>query len=153
MTRLGNWGFTRLINALFGCSFDDAMMGYRAYRKSAFQELEMDSPGLCFPTQGSIQFTRFGFRVAEIPSDEPARLGGERKAKNFRTGLELCKMIAKEAYREHVLGTGRRARERRKAGSATMTTDSVNGARSRPPSSSLKADARPVGTPELPRSD
>jgi glycosyltransferase involved in cell wall biosynthesis len=111
VTRLGNWGFTQLINALFRAHFEDAMMGYRAYRKDSFLKLEMDSPGLCFPTQGSIQFARFGFRIAEIPSDEPARAGGERKAKNFRTGIELCAMIGKEVYREYVLRSsrGRRA--------------------------------------------
>ena len=37
MTRLGNWGFTRIINILFGGSFTDAMMGYRAYRIAAFK--------------------------------------------------------------------------------------------------------------------
>ena len=107
ITRFGNWMFTRLINVLFGGKFEDAMMGYRAYRKDAFLQLEMDSPGLCFPTQGTIQFTRFGFRCAEIPSDEPKRLGGERKAKNFSTGLELCGMIGKEAFRHYVLKSGR----------------------------------------------
>jgi glycosyltransferase involved in cell wall biosynthesis len=115
MTRTGNWMFTRLINILFGASFHDAMMGYRAYRKAAFTQMEMDSPGLCFPTQGSIQFTRFGFRVIEIPSDEPARIGGVRKAKNVRTGLELCAMISKEVMREYVLGGRRRLRNRRHA--------------------------------------
>jgi hypothetical protein len=109
LTRLGNWGFTQLINALFRAHYQDAMMGYRAYRRGIFKQLEMDSPGLCFPTQGSIQFARFGFRVAEIPSDEPARLGGVRKANNVTTSLELCAMIAKEVYREYVLGTSRRA--------------------------------------------
>jgi glycosyltransferase involved in cell wall biosynthesis len=101
VTRFGNWTFTQLINFLFHANYADAMMGYRAYRKAAFRQLEMDSPGLCFPTQGSIQFARFGFRVAEIPSDEPARLGGERKAKNIKTGLELCRMIGIEAYRHY----------------------------------------------------
>jgi glycosyltransferase involved in cell wall biosynthesis len=115
VTRLGNWGFTRLINVLFRAHYQDAMMGYRAYRKAVIKDLEMDTPGLCFPTQGAIQFARFGFRVAEIPSDEPARLGGVRKAKNFSTGLELCAMIGKEIYREYVLGT---SRKRRGAGEA-----------------------------------
>jgi glycosyltransferase involved in cell wall biosynthesis len=110
ITRLGNWGFTQLINIAFRAHYDDAMMGYRAYRKSAFRQLEMDSPGLCFPTQGSIQFARFGFKTAEVPSDEPARLGGVRKAKNFSTGLELCAMIGKELYREYVLRTSRTKR-------------------------------------------
>jgi glycosyltransferase involved in cell wall biosynthesis len=111
VTRLGNWAFTRLINLLFSANYDDAMMGYRAYRKDAFRKLEMDSPGLCFPTQGSIQFARFGFKVAEIPSDEPARLGGVRKAKNVRTGLELCAMIGKEVYRQSRRKLSRRGRD------------------------------------------
>lgn len=102
ITRFGNWVFTRAINVLFHANYDDAMMGYRAYRKDRFLTLEMDSPGLCFPTQGSIQFARYGYKVAEVPSDEPKRMGGERKAKNFRTGLELCAMIGKEVYREYV---------------------------------------------------
>lgn len=113
ITRLGNWGFTHLINVCFHAHLADAMMGYRAYRKEAFRQLEMDSPGLCFPTQGSIQFARFGFRIAEIPSDEPRRLGGVRKAENIRTGIELCRMIGTEIYREYVLKTGRAARARR----------------------------------------
>ena len=124
VTRLGNWAFTRLINVLFHGSFEDAMMGYRAYRKDVFLRLDLDSPGLCFPTQGSIQFSRYGFKIAEIPSDEPARLGGVRKAQNFKTGLELCQMIAREAYREYVLHTIPRDPDPRpdaKAGSGATT--------------------------------
>jgi glycosyltransferase involved in cell wall biosynthesis len=102
VTRFGNWTFTQIINFLFHANYADAMMGYRAYRKDVFRRLEMDSPGLCFPTQGSIQFARFGYRVAEIPSDEPARLGGVRKAKNVKTGLELCKMIGIEVFRHYI---------------------------------------------------
>jgi glycosyltransferase involved in cell wall biosynthesis len=110
ITRFGNWTFTQMINFLFHANYADAMMGYRAYRKDVFRRLEMDSPGLCFPTQGSIQFARFGYRVAEIPSDEPARLGGVRKAQNVKTGLELCKMIGIEVYRHYVKKTSQRAR-------------------------------------------
>jgi glycosyltransferase involved in cell wall biosynthesis len=110
LTRLGNWGFTSLINVLFRTHYGDAMMGYRAYRKSVFQKLEMDSPGLCFPTQGSIQFARFGFKVTEIPCDEPKRMGGVRKASNVKTGLELCAMIGREVLREYVFRTSRRAK-------------------------------------------
>ncbi|HEX4406284.1 MAG TPA: glycosyltransferase family 2 protein [Polyangia bacterium] len=110
ITRFGNWLFTRAINVLFHHRFDDAMMGYRAYRKDVFKTLEMDSPGLCFPTQGSIQFARYGHRIAEVPSDEPKRLGGVRKAKNFSTGIELCQMIGTEVYREYVLRSSKRPR-------------------------------------------
>lgn len=144
VTRFGNWCFTHLINVLFGASYKDAMMGYRAYRKAAFQQLEMDSPGLCFPTQGAIQFARFGFRVTEIPSDEPARLGGVRKAQNVKTGIELCSMIAKEAYREYVLRSSRDARAGRAAHRAADSRSSTRKSPSR--NSDFRVDESDVTT-------
>jgi glycosyltransferase involved in cell wall biosynthesis len=99
MTRFGNWCFTRMINILFGGSFSDAMMGYRAYRIAAFTSMEVDEDGLTFPTQGSIQFTKYGYKVAEVGASEPKRIGGVRKAHNFYTGLALLKMIARERFR------------------------------------------------------
>jgi glycosyltransferase involved in cell wall biosynthesis len=99
MTRLGNWLFTTMINVLFGGSFTDAMMGYRAYRIAAFKTMEVDEDGLTFPTQGSIQFAKYGYRIADVPASEPRRIGGERKAHNFYTGLALLKMIVREYFR------------------------------------------------------
>jgi glycosyltransferase involved in cell wall biosynthesis len=99
MTRFGNWSFTKLVNLLFGASFSDAMMGFRAYRIAAFRTMEVDEDGLTFPTQGSIQFTKYGYKVAEIGASEPRRIGGVRKAHNFYTGLELLRMIAREYFR------------------------------------------------------
>jgi glycosyltransferase involved in cell wall biosynthesis len=99
MTRFGNWCFTRVINVLFGASFSDAMMGFRAYRIAAFKTMEIDEDGLTFPTQGSIEFTKYGYRVAEVGASEPKRIGGVRKAHNFYTGLALLRMIAKEYFR------------------------------------------------------
>jgi len=98
-TRLGNWGFTKLVNLLFGASFSDAMMGFRAYRIAAFRTMQVDEDGLTFPTQGSIQFTKYGYKVAEVGANEPKRIGGVRKAHNLYTGLELLKMIAREYVR------------------------------------------------------
>lgn len=99
VTRLGNWGFTTLINVLFGGRFTDAMMGYRAYRIAAFKSMQIDEDGLTFPTQGSIQFTKYGYKIAEVGASEPKRIGGVRKAHNFYTGLALLKMIARERLR------------------------------------------------------
>jgi glycosyltransferase involved in cell wall biosynthesis len=98
-TRFGNWCFTKLVNVLFGAHFSDAMMGFRAYRVDAFKTMEVDEDGLTFPTQGSIQFTRYGYRIAEIGASEPKRIGGVRKAHNLYTGLELLRMIARERFR------------------------------------------------------
>lgn len=105
MTRLGNWIFTTLVNVLFGGSFTDAMNGYRAYRKDRFLALHIDEDGLTFPTQTSIQFAKAGLRIAEIPTHEPRRIGGVRKAKNIRTGLSLLRMIIKEWFRKRPVST------------------------------------------------
>ncbi len=99
VTRFGNWCFTRMINVLFGGSFTDAMMGYRAYRIAAFKTMQVDEDGLTFPTQGSIQFAKYGYRIAEVGASEPKRIGGVRKAHNFFTGWALLKMIAREYVR------------------------------------------------------
>lgn len=99
ITRLGNWGFTTLVNILFRASFTDAMMGYRAYRKDRFLSLDIDEDGLTFPTQTSVQFAKAKYRIAEIPASEPKRIGGARKAKNIRTGVALLCMIIKEYLR------------------------------------------------------
>lgn len=99
VTRFGNWCFTRMVNVLFGGSFTDAMMGFRAYRIAAFKTMRIDEDGLTFPTQGSIAFTKHGYKVAEVGASEPKRIGGVRKAHNFRTGLALLKMIARERFR------------------------------------------------------
>jgi glycosyltransferase involved in cell wall biosynthesis len=99
VTRFGNWCFTKIVNVLFHASFSDAMMGFRAYRIAAFRTMEVDEDGLTFPTQGSIQFTKYGYKVGEVGASEPKRIGGVRKAHNFYTGLELIKMIAREYVR------------------------------------------------------
>lgn len=99
ITRFGNWSFTKLVNVLFRASYTDAMMGFRAYRIAAFHAMEIDEDGLTFPTQGSIQFVKYGYRVGEVGAHEPKRIGGVRKAHNFYTGLELLKMIAREYVR------------------------------------------------------
>lgn len=99
ITRFGNWGFTTIVNILFGASYTDAMNGYRAYRIDSFKKLRVDEDGLTFPTQGSIQFAKAGLKIAEIPTDEQKRIGGMRKAKNIRTGLQLLRMIIKEYFR------------------------------------------------------
>jgi glycosyltransferase involved in cell wall biosynthesis len=99
VTRFGNWCFTRIINILFGGSFTDAMMGFRAYRIAAFKTMQVDEDGLTFPTQGSIEFTKYGYKIGDVPASEPKRIGGVRKAHNIYTGLELVWMIAREVFR------------------------------------------------------
>ena len=101
LTGFGNWFFTRSVNFLFRAHYTDVMGIYRAYRKSIISELELDqdrwyafpetlfctrSHGVSWDPMLSARAARRKLRVAEVPGDEPARIGGVRKLRAFRWG-------------------------------------------------------------------
>ena len=98
VTAFGNWLFTRTVNILNGGRYTDAMVIYRAYRTRLIRELELDqdrwyrTPERLFRCRISwepllsARAARRGLKVAEIPGDEPPRLGGERKLRVLRWG-------------------------------------------------------------------
>ena len=96
MTAIGNWGFTTMTNILFGTSYTDTLVGFRAHRKEAFLKLGMDTPGLSWPMQEAIRFHTFGYKCGEIGGDEPERIGGVRKMKIFKTGWEILALVFRE---------------------------------------------------------
>lgn len=98
VTAFGNWLFTRTVNVLHGGKYTDAMVIYRAYRTKLVRELELDkdrwyrTPEWLFRTRISwepllsARAARRRLKVAEIPGDEPVRLGGERKLRVLQWG-------------------------------------------------------------------
>jgi glycosyltransferase involved in cell wall biosynthesis len=109
VTAFGNWAFTALINVLHGGRYTDAMVMYRAYRTKLFWDLGLDredayAPERLFRTvMGvepllSIRAAKKGLRVSEIPGDEPARIGGERKLQVFRWGGAYLVQTFREVY-------------------------------------------------------
>jgi glycosyltransferase involved in cell wall biosynthesis len=103
ITARGNRMFTYLTNTLFGTHYTDVLVGFRAYRKEAFHTLTFDAEGLSWPLQTAIQFAIHGWKTGEIPGDEPARIGGERKMKIFKTGFEILFLLIRE-YRNYKRG-------------------------------------------------
>ena len=98
VTAFGNWLFTRTVNVLHGGNYTDAMVMYRAYRTAMLSELDLDKDE-GFWLAEKMFFTRLGtepllstraakrkLKIGEIPGDEPARIGGERKLKIIRWG-------------------------------------------------------------------
>jgi len=109
LTGVGNWTFTKLINWLHGGHYTDAMVMFRAYRTKLFWDLELDredgyAPERLFRTvMGvepllSIRAAKRGLRLAEIPGDEPARIGGQRKLQVFRWGAAYLVQTVREVY-------------------------------------------------------
>lgn len=109
ITGFGNFMFTSLIN-MFHCGhYTDAMTIYRAYRTKLFYELDLHMEKTYTPerffltTIGvepvlSIRAAKKKMKIAEIPSDEPARIGGEKKLQIFRWGASYLSQIFRETY-------------------------------------------------------
>jgi glycosyltransferase involved in cell wall biosynthesis len=109
LTGIGNWLFTRLINVLHGGRYSDAMVIFRAYWTRLYQELGLDQEAAYAPERLlgtvigvepllSIRAAKKRLRVTEIPGDEPARIGGERKLLPFRWGGAYLLQTLREVY-------------------------------------------------------
>lgn len=112
VTRLGNWVFTGLINLLFGGHYTDAMVIYRAYRTAVIPELGLlsDEPGsverrfahmISWEPLLSMRAAKRRLRLAEIPGDEPARIGGQGKCRHFTWGAVYLLEMAQEFLRSN----------------------------------------------------
>lgn len=91
MSGLANLVFTRTINLLFRASYTDAMVMFRAYRRTLIEELDLDKERSYWPEEAlfrkrvglepllSIRAAKRRLRTADIPGSEPVRIGGRKK--------------------------------------------------------------------------
>jgi len=98
VTAFGNWLFTRTINILHGGHYTDAMVIFRAYKTQLIYDLQLDKDEAYLMVEKlfhttiswepllSVRAAKRKLRVAEIPADEPARVGGIRKLQVLRWG-------------------------------------------------------------------
>jgi len=101
VTGFGNWLFTKTVNLLFGGSYTDALVIYRAFRKDMISRLELDRDenfvlferlffcgyrGTSWEPLFSALAAKYDYDVTEIPASEPPRIGGERKLKVINWG-------------------------------------------------------------------
>ena len=110
ITAFGNWLFTKTVQWLFGGNMTDVMVIFRAYRKQIIYDLELDrdkwytTPEKLFSCKISwepllsARAAKRRLRVAEIPGDEPPRIGGERKLRIWRWGAAYYYQIWREYF-------------------------------------------------------
>lgn len=110
ITAFGNKLFTTFINLLHGGKYTDAMVIYRAYRTDLIYKLALDQdssydvPEKLFSTKISwepllsIRAAKKKLKVADIPGDEPAREGGERKLQVIRWGAAYMFQVFREIF-------------------------------------------------------
>jgi glycosyltransferase involved in cell wall biosynthesis len=110
ITSFGNWMFNFLINLLYRVHYTDCMVMFRAWKKDIFISLDLDKED-SYKTEESIFNTRVGvepllsiraakarLKCGEIPGDEPARIGGERKLQILRWGAAYLFEVFRELF-------------------------------------------------------
>lgn len=110
VTGFGNWLFTKTVNLLHGGRYTDAMVIYRAYHKQIVYDLELHTDDAYATAEKlfntkiswepllSVRAAKRNLRVAEIPGDEPPRIGGERKLQIFKWGAAYYFQFWRELF-------------------------------------------------------
>jgi glycosyltransferase involved in cell wall biosynthesis len=90
--------FTWLANTLFnkGPYVTDTINGFRVFKRDSFNAVATTEIGFPIEYQTSIRFMKKRFRIAEIPTIEGDRIGGESKAKSLPVGWGHLKVLAQE---------------------------------------------------------
>ena len=110
VTGFGNWLFTRTVNLLHGGHYTDAMVIYRAYKKQIVYDLELNHDEgyalaeklfrtrISWEPLLSVRAAKRKLKIAEIPGDEPPRIGGERKLKILKWGAAYYFQFLREVF-------------------------------------------------------
>lgn len=98
ITGFGNWFFTKTVNVLYGAQYTDVMGIFRAFKTKLIYDLDLHRDesyslpekmfftNLSWEPLLSTRAAKLKLKIAEIPGDEPARMGGERKLQIIRWG-------------------------------------------------------------------
>lgn len=112
ITGFGNWLFTKTVNVLFGSNYTDVMVMYRAFKTDVISKLKLDKEE-SYSLVEKIFFTDISWepllsaraahekmKIAEIPGDEPSRIGGVRKLQIIRWGAAYYTQFLMEFFRK-----------------------------------------------------
>lgn len=101
-----NNSFNLLANILFrksGSFITDSINGYRAITKEAFNKVRPDGKGYTIEYQMTIRAFKKNLKIAEFPTHEYPRIGGESYAKSIPTGIAFLKMLKYELFRDNYI--------------------------------------------------
>jgi len=95
----GNQAFNRMANATWNRKppyITDTINGYRAITRAAWQRMQLDGEGYLIEYQSTIRAFKLGLDIAEFPTFEGPRLGGESYARSIPTGLRFLQGYLRE---------------------------------------------------------
>lgn len=102
--RLRKWAnlvFGFLANIFFNRSryyVTDTINGYRAITRRAFSDLRIDATGFTIEYQMSMRAMKKRLRIAEFPTHEGQRIGGESGSKSLPTGIRFIRCFWHELF-------------------------------------------------------
>lgn len=104
-----NDALSRIANGLFhrGPRVWDTINGFRALRRSALLALGTTVKRFPIEFQITIRAMQRGWTIAEVPTKEGARIGGERKAASWPVGVDHLKVLLTELPNVKGLGEAR----------------------------------------------
>jgi len=95
--RIGNTALTCVGNLVFGSRYTDLTFGFNAYWRPTIQHLGALADGFEFEIQAALRAASVGMRTSEVPTYEPARVGGKSKLNPVTDGLAILRIILSEA--------------------------------------------------------
>lgn len=96
-----NRAFTMIANLIWNRNspyITDTINGYRVITKRVFEDLKLDAQGYAIEYQMTIRAMQKKMKVAEIPTIEGERIGGESKVRAIPTGLQFLSFLIREIY-------------------------------------------------------
>jgi len=91
--------FTLAVNILWnrrGPYITDTINGFRAIRREAWDAMQIEAAGYTVEFQSSIHAFKLKLKVAEFPTCEGLRIGGESYAKSLPTGIKFLRLLWRE---------------------------------------------------------
>lgn len=110
VTGFGNWLFTKTVNLLHDGHYTDVMVIYRAYKKQIVFDLDLNKDNgyalaerlfftrISWEPLLSVRAAKARLRIAEIPADEPPRIGGKRKLQILQWGAAYYFQFLRELF-------------------------------------------------------
>jgi glycosyltransferase involved in cell wall biosynthesis len=84
--RFGNLFFVGIVNLRFGAHLTDVFNAFRALRRESMRRMDLRESFFQSELEMAMKSLRLGMKVAEIPTVEMERIGGEAKLRTLRDG-------------------------------------------------------------------
>lgn len=91
-----NRAFTFAVRVLWGSQVTDTINGYRAIRRDSLSLLKLDATGFAIEYQMTIRALKLGMKIAEIPTTEGNRIGGQSTSYAIPTGFKFIYYLGRE---------------------------------------------------------